>query len=191
MNKTNTYSLIALVAISVASVGIFSMTSPQDEISSESSGYTVVTNLYHTVDLEEQRDLAQDIIEGKIVGKSHIIEYRDVDGNFLEATSDNIAETEPYIVYKLQAEKVVKSNSKTKQIYTFKVFGGEVNGNLIVTATPEFKKGDKVIVLLTEASDGIHQELVSGEFSVYKLEKGKALGKEKFTEEQLNEKLHK
>ena len=62
----------------------------------------------------------------------------------------------------------------------------------MITDVPEFKKGDKVIVLLTEAFDGKHQELVSGEFSVYKLEKGKALGKEKnLTEEKLLDKLRK
>jgi len=193
MNKKITYSLIALVVISVVSVGIFSTTTPQDVETAEADSYTIVTNLYHTVDLEKQRDLAQDIIKGTIVGKSHIVEYRDVDGNYLEATSDKIMVTEPWIVYELATEKSVKSKDNKHQThYTFKVFGGEIDGNRIITATPDFKIGDNVMVLLTEAYNSKHQELVSGEFSVYKLEKGKALGQEKnLTEEQLEMKLRK
>ena len=77
MNQKNKYSLIALVAISIASVGIISMTTPDTVDTYEKDGYTVVHNLYFTTNLEEQRDLSQDIVMGKIVSKTNILEYRD------------------------------------------------------------------------------------------------------------------
>lgn len=193
MNQKRKYSLIALVAISIASVGIMSMNTSSDVETYEKGSYTVVHNSYFATNLDEQKELSQDIVKGKIVGKTYILEYRDTQGNFLDADSNNIAVTEPYIVYELVTEKSIKSkDNKHKEVYSFKVFGGELNGSKMITDVPEFKKGDKVVVLLTEAFDGKYQELVSGEFSVYKLEKGKALGKEKnLTEEKLLDKLRK
>jgi len=195
MNQKSKFLLIALVAISIASVGIISITTDNAETYNEKTindgGYTLVHDLYLTTDLEEIRDLSQDIVKGTIVSKTAILEYRDTEGNFLDADSKNIAVTEPYTVYELSTEKSVKSkDNQYKDLYTFKVFGGEINGNKMITDVPEFKEGDKVVVILTEAFDGKHQELVSGGFGIYKIEDGNALGRENnMTEKELLETL--
>ena len=61
MNQKNQYSLIAIVAISIASVGIFSITT-SDTVETyddnlvkayDEGSYTIVHNLYFTTDLVE------------------------------------------------------------------------------------------------------------------------------------------
>lgn len=174
---TNKYSIIALVSIAVIGVVAFDMLSNTDNTNSiDPNKVTAIytSQSYTTVDKHDMKKISDDIVEGKIINKYQIVQYRDADGKYVKADSKKIAETEPYIVYELLTTEVIKNKKTDTKTYTFKTFGGEFSGIHVYIDVPEFEIGDHVIVFLEPALDGKYQEITSGEFGIYKISNGKA-----------------
>jgi hypothetical protein len=194
MNQNNKISILALATIAIIGTGVLSVISfDNTEVTTNDTtktGKIVVHNSYTTTDLSKMKDMSQDIVKGIIVDKYPIIQYRDADGNYVEKDSSEIAETEPYIVYEVKNLQSIKAKNDSHQIYKFKTLGGELNGFTVISEMPEYNIGDTVIVLLHESFDGEYQELVAGEYGIYKLSDKKAINAyETISEDSLFEKL--
>lgn len=184
------FSIIALATIAVVGVAVFSVLEVQNETSKSGGNKIIVDNSFTTTKLEELNKISQDVVQGTIISKSHIIQYRDVDGNYVDKDSKAVAEKEPYIVYELKALKKFKTIDGKKQIYTFKTLGGEVGGYTVQTSVPELRIGDEVLILLHEAFDGQYQEIAAEEYGIYKYKNNEFIGKDQtLTEAQLLQKL--
>lgn len=174
---TNKYSIIALASIAVIGVFAFGMLSNTDstnDIDPNKVTAIYTSQSYTTVDKHDMKKISDDIIEGEIINKYQIVQYRDADGKYVKEKSKKIAETEPYIVYELLTTEVIKNKKIDTKTYTFKTFGGEFNGVHVYTEVPEFEIGDHVVVFLEPSFDGKHHEITSGEFGIYKITNGKA-----------------
>ena len=185
MTPKTKYSIVSILAIGIASVGLISTTFSDNETQPLSKPVqtfeptkTYVDSLYlaEHIPLEYQKSVASDIVKGTIVSKSTIVEYRDVEGNYLKKGDSSVVVIEPFTVYELTAENSIKLTDDAKTTYTFKTLGGEHNGNTVITDVPELNVGDDVIVILSEAYDGKHQELQTGVFSVFKIQDKMAVG---------------
>ena len=175
MTQNNKFAIITLVAISIIAVGIFGITTIVDDVELQENGPgMMVFNSYTTTDRDAMKEISEKIVEGEIVGKYEIVQYRGVNGSFLDENSNEIAQAEPYIVYELLPTEVIKNRETGTSIIKFKTFGGDLNGIQVFTEVPEFEIGDNVIVLLEPAIDGEHYEITSGEFGIYKVSNGRA-----------------
>jgi len=175
MKQNNKLSIITLAAISIIAVGVFSITTNMDNIETQTNtSGMMVFNSYTTVDKNDMKKISETILEGEIVDKYEILQYRDANGEYVKEKSKKIAQTEPYIVYELLTTEVMKNGKIDTDIVKFKTFGGNMNGIQVFTEVPSFEIGDKVVVLLEPALDGKHYEITSGEFGIYKVTNGKA-----------------
>lgn len=175
MNQKNKFSIITLAAISIIAVGIFSITTQVDDVETqENKPGMMIHNSYTTIDKKEMKKISEIIVEGEIVDKYQILQYRDADGNYVKEKSKKIAQTEPYIVYELLTTEVMKNGKTDTSVIKFKTFGGDLNGIQVFTGVPSFEIGDNVVVLLEPALDKEHYEITSGEFGIYKVANGKA-----------------
>ncbi len=172
------FSIIALASIAVIAVVAFGTLASTGQIdnsvSTSEKQFIMIQNSYTTVDVNQMIEISSDIVQGEIVNKYQITQYRDKDGNYVKANSKEIAQSEPYIVYELLTTEVIKNTKTDTTVYKFKIFGGDLNDIQIFTDMPELKIGDNVIVLLEPSLDGLYQEITSGEFGVYKISNGQA-----------------
>lgn len=180
MEQKNKFSIIALASIAMIGVMVFGTLNYSDiennaELNTTEITDIYVSNSYTTIDIKTMKNISENIIEGIIIDKYEIIQYRSADGEYLKENSKGIAEKEPYIVYELLATDVIKNKNKDTNIYKFKTFGGNLNTIQIHTEVPEFKVNDKVIVFLEPTIDGEHYEITSGEFGIYKVSNDKAV----------------
>lgn len=175
MEQKNKFSIIALASIAIVGVLVFgTLDNSNSEVSATEITDMYVYNSYTTIDKQKMKKISDSVIEGTIIDKYSIVQYRSADGKYLKEDSKKIAETQPYIVYEVLTTDVIKNKNKDVKVIKFKVLGGEVNGLTVHTEMPDFEINDKVFVFLEPAIDGKHHEITSGEFGIYKISNDKA-----------------
>lgn len=178
MNTNNKTITIALVAILAIGVGTFAVTSDSDVTSGL---YKTETDSAHFTNTEYNPNAIH--AQWITVDPVEIAQFSDyvVKGEIVDITYDSIivAEADPNFV--IDGVPFVPTLDAT--VYTVKIHDnvkGQKSNTIEVTSfVPSkigYNIGDKVLVMASSIED--RNEMIGGPFSMYKLEKGEAIGHE-------------